>query len=122
MNPGPFDNSLEIISVNCNGLTSDLRLLQAIGKVKKKIKESAAIILLQETHNANIVLLESIWNGPINVSMGTGGSKGVITLCTKKLVVKSFEADPEGRYLFTTIDLGLNSFLHTMNIYAPNTV
>ena len=34
---------------------------------------------LQESHNTNIVLLESIWNGPINVSMGTGGSRGVIT-------------------------------------------
>ena len=42
-NPGPIDcpeliTSFDIITVNCNGLTSDVRLLQAIGKLKKNIK------------------------------------------------------------------------------------
>ena len=58
-NPGPV-NTLEIITINCNGLTSDIRLLQAIGRIKKKLKATPAIIFMQETHNANIVLLESV--------------------------------------------------------------
>ena len=51
-NPGPNDNEIEIdnveiISINCNGLTSDVRLLQSIGRIKKRIKSSHAVILMQ---------------------------------------------------------------------------
>ena len=45
-NPGPISDTLNVISVNCNGLTSDVRLLQAIGRIKKKVKNVPAIILL----------------------------------------------------------------------------
>ena len=125
-NPGPNQVqvvpilSLDIISINCNGLTSDLRLLQAIGKLKKHIKHRNAIIFLQESHNANIILLESIWSGSVNVSMGNGGSRGVITLCTENLKVEAFRADFEGRYLFTTVKIANNHFINTANFYSPN--
>ena len=43
-NPGPDQvdesnniSNLEVITINCNGLTSDQRLLQAIGRIKKRI-------------------------------------------------------------------------------------
>ena len=120
INPGPVNETIEVISINCNGLTSDQRLLQAVGKIKKRIKDKRAVIFLQETHNANIMLLESIWNGSINVSVGSGVSKGVITLLTKDLSTVAFKADLEGRYLITTINLGHNYYIHTMNVYAPN--
>ena len=70
-NPGPTLNDIVIITINCNGLSNDGRLLQAIGRIKKRLKQRNAIIFLQETHNANILLLENIWTGTVNVSMGT---------------------------------------------------
>ena len=120
LNPGPDINNFEIISINCNGLTSDMRLMQAIGKIKKRIKSGQAIIFLQETHNTNIALLESIWNGPINISMGTGGSRGVITLCTPEAITLDFKADSDGRYLFTATKIGDSKYLYTANLYSPN--
>ena len=92
-NPGPEIETVKVITINCNGLTSDQRLLQAIGRLKKKIKTSTAVIFLQETHNTNIILLENIWRGNVNISSGTGGSKGVVTLSTDNLEVLSFESD-----------------------------
>ena len=65
-NPGPEIESYKSITINCNGLTSDQRLLQAIGRIKKNIKSSNAIIFLQETHNANLILLENIWKGNVH--------------------------------------------------------
>ena len=110
----------EFLTINCNGLTNDVRLLQAIGRIKKHIKNRNAIIFLQETHNANIILLENIWEGKVHISSGTGGSRGVITLSTKNFNIKSFKSDTEGRYLFTTIELGNSHLLYTANIYSPN--
>ena len=119
-NPGPDIVNLEIITINSNGLTSDARLLQAIGKIKNRIKSRHAIIFLQETHNTNIVLLESIWKGSINISAGTGGSRGVITLCTIEAVTTAFKADPEGRFLFTITKVGDHKYLYCANLYSPN--
>ena len=120
-NPGPDINNLEIITINCNDLTSDMRLLQVVGKIKKQIKSNQAIVLLQETHNTNIVLLENIWNGPINISMGTGGSRGVITLCTLETETIAFKADTEGRYLFTTTKIGDKNLL-IQQIFTHRTI
>ena len=119
-NPGPDIDSLEVISINCNGLTSDVRLLQAIGKIKKRIKTKHAIIFMQETHNTNIALLESIWKGSVNISMGTGGSRGFITFCTLDIVTVAFKADSEGRYVFTNTKIGDNKYLFSANLYSPN--
>ena len=119
-NPGPESETLKIITVNCNGLTSDQRLLQAIGKIKRNIKLKDAIIFLQETHNANLELIENLWQGNVNIAAGTGGSRGVITLSTKNLKVISFQSDSEGRFLFKSIDMGNNRLCHTANIYSPN--
>ena len=128
-NPGPIQaddslndsiSSFDIISINCNGLTSDLRLLQTIGRLKKRIKSKDTIIFLQESHYANVILLENIWPGNVNVSMGSGGSRGVITLTTDKFKVKSFKSDLDGRFLFTTLQYGKNHFLHAANLYCPN--
>ena len=132
-NPGPVNDNdnynlnepmeildFEFLTINCNGLTNDVRLLQAIGRIKKHIKNRNAIIFLQETHNANIILLENIWEGKVHISSGTGGSRGVITLSTKNFNIKSFKSDTEGRYLFTTIELGNSHLLYTANIYSPN--
>ena len=119
-NPGPEINDLVIVTINCNGLSGEGRLLQTIGRIKKRIKQRNAIIFLQETHNANILLLESTWTGSVNVAMGSGGSRGVITLCTKDLSVPAYEADSEGRALFTLIDCGNNNFFSAANIYSPN--
>ena len=126
-NPGPDQiddtnalESFEIVTVNCNGLTCNLRLLQTISKLKKRFKNKECIIFLQETHNANIILLESIWEGSVNVSPGTGGSRGVITLCTRKFNTISFKTDEQGRFLFTTIKLPDNRLVNTVNLYSPN--
>ena len=126
-NPGPdqvdhsdLTSKFEIITINCNGLTCNLRLLQTISKLKKCFKSKEGIIFLQETHNANIILLESIWEGSVNVSPGTGGSKGVITLCTRNFNTIAFKSDLEGRYLFTTVKLPDNRLINTANLYSPN--
>ena len=119
-NPGPTLNDIVIITINCNGLSNDGRLLQAIGRIKKRLKQRNAIIFLQETHNANILLLENIWTGTVNVSMGTGGSRGVITLCTKDISVLAFESDNDGRSIFTFLNIGNNNYISTANVYSPN--
>ena len=119
-NPGPTLNDIVIITINCNGLSNDGRLLQAIGRIKKRLKQRNAIIFLQETHNANILLLENIWTGTVNVSMGTGGSRGVITLCTKDISVIAFESDDDGRSIFTFLNIGNNNYISTANVYSPN--
>ena len=126
-NPGPEQadepnmiSKLEIVTVNCNGLTCYVRLLQTISKIKKRFRHKDCIIFLQETHNANIILLESVWEGSVHVSPGTGGSKGVITLCSSKLSTTCFKTDNEGRYLFTTIKLPNNRLINTANLYSPN--
>ena len=75
-NPGPEIETVKVITINCNGLTSDQRLLQAIGRLKKKIKTSTAVIFLQETHNTNIILLENIWRGNVcNICFYQRGTK-----------------------------------------------
>ena len=119
-NPGPTLNDIVIITINCNGLSNDGRLLQAIGRIKKRLKQRNAIIFLQETHNANILLLENIWTGTVNVSMGTGGSRGLITLCTKDISVIAFESDDDGRSIFTFLNIGNNNYISTANVYSPN--
>ena len=119
-NPGPVTDSIGIITVNCNGLTSDARLLQAIGRIKKKIKDVPHIIFIQESHNANLILLENIWKGSVTISPGSGGSKGIITLCTGDISLINFESDDGGRYLFTTFEISKNSYVNTLNLYAPN--
>ena len=124
-NPGPEQiddciSNLEIVTVNCNGLTCNVRLLQTVSRIKKSFKQKDCIIFLQETHNANIILLESVWEGSVHVSPGTGGSKGVITLCSSKLSTISFKTDEEGRFLFTTIMLPNNRLINTANLYSPN--
>ena len=101
-------------------MTSEHRLLQAIGKIKRRIKSSNAIIFLQETPNANLILLENICQGNVNISAGTGGSRGVITLTTENLLVSVFQSDNEGQYLFTTVKLGDNRICHMANLYSPN--
>ena len=122
-NPGPDTNSIsqfKIVSINCNGLTCNLRLLQTISKIKKRFKNQDCIVFLQETHNANIVLIESVWEGSVHVSPGTGGSRGVITLCSSNFVTVSFKTDDEGRYLFTSIKLPNDRIINTANLYSPN--
>ena len=117
-NPGP--SLFDIISVNCNGLTSDLRLLQTIGAIKKRAKNVPIIVLLQETHLANITLIENIWMGPVFVSPGTGGSRGVITLCSSDFKAITFKADTDGRTLFVRLDCGNNNQVVVANVYSPN--
>ena len=126
-NPGPEQTvepnplaKLEIVTVNCNGLTCNVRLLQTISRIKKRLRHKDCIIFLQETHNADIILLESVWDGSVHVSPGTGGSKGVITLCSSKINTICFKTDDEGRYLFTTVKLPDNRLINTANLYSPN--
>ena len=52
--------------------------------------------------------------------MGSGGSKGVITLATKKFRLTTFQSDSEGRFLFNTLQYGPNHFINTANLYSPN--
>ena len=81
-NPGPEQSAepnpvskLEIVTVNCNGLTCNVRLLQTVSRIKKLLRNKDCIIFLQETHNANLILLESVWEGSVHVSPGTGEVK-----------------------------------------------
>ena len=122
-NPGPeikHISKFKIITINCNGLTCNLRLLRTISKLKRHFKNQDCIVFLQETHNANIVLLESVWEGTVHVSSGTGGSRGVITLCSSNFATVSFKSDTEGRFLFTTIKLPNDRLINSANIYSPN--
>ena len=68
-NPGPDINSIKFITINCNGLTNNIRLLQAIGRIKKAIKQKTSIIFIQESHNANLLLLENVCKGMLTLQM-----------------------------------------------------
>ena len=60
LNPGPP----KIISVNCRGLSSRVKLLSSIGKLRKECeKNESAIIFLQETHLDDCQLISEIWLG-----------------------------------------------------------
>ena len=58
-NPGPP----KLITVNCRGLSSKVKLLSTIGKLRKECGKNDAIIFLQETHLDDSELISSIWEG-----------------------------------------------------------
>ena len=60
MNPGPP----KIITVNCRGLSSKVKLLSTIGKLRKECKTNEqSIVFLQETHLDDSELIANIWTG-----------------------------------------------------------
>jgi len=115
-NPGPN----RIVTINCRGLTNNLKLLSTLGKLKKRFKEKA-IILLQETHWLNDNILNDTWGENMYaLSNGSRNSRGVAILVTKDLKVEGYSSDDDGRLIFASIvDTNDDHFL-IVNLYAPN--
>ena len=124
LNPGPP----KIITVNCRGLSSRLKMLSTIGKLRKECeKNDSCIIFLQETHLEDAQLISDIWEGSIVMnSFYSSSQRGVVTILKGQFKINKHVSDQEGRYSIANVthdlfqdDSGNNS-LTLVNIYAPN--
>ena len=110
---------MNIYSLNCNGLSDDVKRNAVFEKLKKK---GEGIFLLQETHCTaeNEQKWRSEWCNNMYFSSGTSNARGVAIIITenyeyKKLMV---EKDTEGRFLILEIER--QGTIYTIgNIYAP---
>jgi len=125
INPGPTAqeplNRFSFTTLNCRGLTDNVKMLKSIAKLKKyadKIK-GTSIFLLQETHDVNEFLLEGCWRGKIVNAKGSRAQRGVITLIPDNIPIERSLVDPNGRYAITEISINSVAVVIT-NIYAPN--
>ena len=122
MNPGPP----KIITVNCRGLSSKVKLLSTIGKLRKECKTNEqSIVFLQETHLDNSDLIANIWTGTTVIkSFFSNSQRGTIIILQGDFKVNSLICDSEGRFCIVNVVneqfLGSNSTMTLVNIYAPN--
>ena len=97
-------NTLNIISLNANGLHCEIRRQKALmwGRQQK-----ADILLLQETHSVEKEENDwrNDWQGEVYMSHGESNSRGVAISIDPKLpydLLNTF-ADPNGRYIIIEI-------------------
>ena len=120
-NPGP----VKFISVNCRGLSSKVKLLSTIGKLRKEcLKNDEAIIFLQETHLDDVELISNSWEGTVVIrSFFSSSQRGTIIILKGNFKVVALEIDPDGRYCMinaTNNQIPEFNSLTLVNIYAPN--
>ena len=120
-NPGPP----KLITVNCRGLSSKVKLLSTIGKLRKECGKNDAIIFLQETHLDDSELISSIWEGTTVIkSFLSSSQRGTMIILKGQFTINCSLTDPNGRYCIVNIsgDLleGIKSSFNLVNVYAPN--
>ena len=111
---------LKFITFNCNGL---LKKNKRRALFTKFHKANYDFVALQETHVANLNIIEAIsmeWGGPVHFVRGTGWGKGLMTLFNPKFnkidtnIV--FQSD---RVLVSSLQLGLEK-INIINVYGPS--
>ena len=122
-NPGPP----KILTVNCRGLSSRVKLLSTIGKLRKECeKNESCIIFLQETHLNDVELIADIWSGTKVIrSFFSSSQRGTAIILKGPFVINALESDPEGRFCFANVSHELlpelsDNTLTLVNVYAPN--
>ena len=124
INPGP----IKLITVNCRGLSSRVKLLSTIGKLRKESeKDESCIIFMQETHLDDAELITKIWDGTQVVSSYFNNSqRGTIIILKGNISVSKSITDQDGRFNLIHVSHDLfqegddNCSLTLVNIYAPN--
>ena len=112
--------ALEILSVNCQGLSSMEKRLDVLNYLKKK---QCQIYCLQDTHTTKMSenFFRSQWNSECLFSSGTSNARGVAILFDKNLDYKIHNhiSDPDGNYIIADISVEQNR-LTLVNLYGPN--
>ena len=96
INPGP----IKLITVNCRGLSSRVKLLSTIGKLRKESeRDESCIIFMQETHLDDAELITKIWDGTQVVSSYFNNSqRGTIIILKGNISVRKSISDQDGRF------------------------
>ena len=110
---------INIYSLNCNGLSDDVKNNAVFEKIKEK---SEGIFLLQETHCTaeNEQKWRSEWGNNMYFSNGASNARGVAIIITDNYEYKKLkvEKDTEGKFLMLEIERQWT--IYTIgNIYAP---
>ena len=110
---------MNIYSLNCNGLSDDVKRNAVFEKWKKK---GEGIFLLQETHCTaeKEQKWRSEWGNNMYFSNGASNARGVAIIITENYEYKRLkvEKDTEGRFLILEIER--QGTIYTIgNIYAP---
>ena len=121
-----MDNSLQIFSININGLRSKTKQDYLNNFIKTNHVD---ILCVQETFIDNYFLSSRIdnkfnLNKRVFWSYGTSRSKGVcIMISNPNIKISKFHSDYEGRIIYVDFTLNNDIFYRLINIYTPtNTV
>jgi len=118
-NPGmKNNNTLSVLTFNCNGLRDKRKLKRLILKVTPII-DKGGVILLQETHLTDTNYLKSIFKHKFESNCLKTNSSGVITLYNNNYELVETNKDLEGRLLSIVIKDNVNNFI-VSNAYYPN--
>ena len=124
-NPGP--GQPKILTVNCRGLSSKVKLLSTIGKLRKECdKCSSAIIFMQETHLDDIDLITNVWVGcKVINSFFSSSQRGTTIILKGNFNINSSLSDPQSRYCLANVTHYMfnednSNTLTLVNVYAPN--
>ena len=125
-NPGPASAPfLKVTSINCRGLTDQVKFLSTISKLKRDCKTNEhAIYCLQEVHLIDLSLLGVVWEGAaVSLSACARNSKGTLIIGKGDFTIAHEVVDANGRFnvvkLSYTQDL-VQTLVIIANVYAPN--
>ncbi len=124
MNPGPGtqkvtgNNSLEIITYNCNGLSQREKRRRVLQKVRK-VTNNGGIVMLQETHLMKEELISVVFKDKFQLNEYKSNSAGVATLYSNDYDLLLTSKDKNGRILLTVLEKKGEKYI-VINVYCPN--
>jgi exonuclease III len=119
LNPGVKGApKLSIVTYNCNGLGDRRKLVRLLAKISKLIAKGC-IVLLQETHLANLNYFKMLWKHKYISNCKKSNAGGVMILFGNEYTVNSYESDEGGRLIIASIQKEENKFI-IANAYFPN--
>jgi exonuclease III len=128
-NPGPTpttnnnnrsmnNQTVSLVSYNCNGLGNPNKLKRLLNKVDPLVKKGG-IILLQETHIVDTSYLKMTWKNNFISNCVKSNSAGVIILFNNQLKVTESFIDDEGRIIVAVLQSDEMKLI-VSNAYYPN--
>ena len=115
-----LDNSIKVLSVNCQGLQNQQKRVDVLHYIKEM---NANIICLQDTHwtKADISSIKAIWGNTCYIHGKRSNARGVAILIKDnfeyEVLASNFDVD--GNYICLTLKINALIF-NLVNIYAPN--
>jgi exonuclease III len=120
-NPGmklDKQDSLAILTYNCNGL-GDKKKLKRLTLKLKPIVDKGGIVFLQETHLNDTGYLSTIWKNKFESNCIKSNSAGVLILYSNDYELVEVSKDKEGRHICIAIKNNVNNLILS-NSYFPN--